>query len=141
MCPTCNEPLIVVELEGVEVDYCPACHGTWLDTGELELITELAGGQPGPLHRALHDAGRGASGRRRCPRCRRKLRRIDLGTAPVVQLDRCPVGQGLWFDAGELATLVREYAGREEATLAHFFGDLFRHRLSGAAGAGPTEER
>lgn len=136
MCPTCNEPMIVVEFEGVEVDYCLTCHGTWLDAGELELITELAGGEPGPLHRALHAAGRGRSGRRRCPRCRRKMRIIEAGQTPAVEADRCPAGHGLWLDAGELATLVKEFTGQEDAAVAAFLGDLFRHKLTGGTEKG-----
>ncbi len=131
MCPTCREPMIVLELQGVEVDYCLTCHGTWLDAGELELITELAAGQPGPLQLALHAAGRGRSGQRRCPRCRRKMRLIDVGQGPVVELDRCPAGHGLWLDAGELATVVSEFSGQENAHVAEFLGDLFRHKLTG----------
>jgi Zn-finger nucleic acid-binding protein len=131
MCPTCKQPMIVVELEGVEVDYCLTCHGTWLDAGELELITELAGGQPGPLHRALDVAGRGRPGVRRCPRCRRKLRLITVGQTPAIEVDRCPHGHGVWLDVGELATLVREYAPQAGHAVARFLGELLRHTLTG----------
>ena len=130
MCPQCREPLVVVEFEGIEVDHCPGCRGTWLDGGELELIAELAGAPRGRLHEVLHAAGAGTRGGRRCPRCRRKMRVISLGTAPAVELDRCPAGHGLWLDAGELATLVREFGGRPDAVVADFLGDLFRHHLS-----------
>ncbi len=33
--------MVAFELEGVEIDRCLACEGTWLDAGELELIVEL----------------------------------------------------------------------------------------------------
>ncbi len=39
-CPVCKEPLIVLELEQIEVDYCTRCAGVWLDAGELELLLE-----------------------------------------------------------------------------------------------------
>ena len=40
-CPVCkNEPMIVLELNDVEIDYCLSCKGIWLDTGELELLLE-----------------------------------------------------------------------------------------------------
>ena len=35
-CPRCGERLARVKLHGVEVDECPAGHGTWLDREELE---------------------------------------------------------------------------------------------------------
>ena len=58
------------------------------------------------------------------------MRLISVGTAPAVELDRCPVGHGLWLDAGELVTLVRGFGGSADAVVADFLGDLFRHQLS-----------
>ena len=40
--------------EGIEVDYCPACRGVWLDRGELDKIIE----------RSASAAGAEAPGRR-----------------------------------------------------------------------------
>ena len=40
-CPVCREPMIGLEYEKVEVDYCPACAGVWLDEGELEVLLGL----------------------------------------------------------------------------------------------------
>jgi len=37
-CPVCHEPMIVVEYQSIELDYCSSCHGTWFDKGELELL-------------------------------------------------------------------------------------------------------
>jgi Zn-finger nucleic acid-binding protein len=130
VCPECHEPLIVIELEGVEVDHCPTCRGTWLDAGELEFLTEIAGGPPGPLHAALLATTAERRGEERCPRCRRKMRLVTVGAAPPVELDRCPAGHGLWLDAGELAAIVRQFAQQPDAVVAHFFGDLYRHRLT-----------
>lgn len=39
-CPNCNEVLVMADRQGVEVDYCPACRGVWLDRGELDKIIE-----------------------------------------------------------------------------------------------------
>jgi uncharacterized protein len=40
-CPVCKEPdLALSERQGVEIDYCPACRGIWLDRGELDKIIE-----------------------------------------------------------------------------------------------------
>jgi len=42
-CPTCHDAsLTVIDRQGVEIDYCPACRGIWLDRGELEMLLDLA---------------------------------------------------------------------------------------------------
>ncbi len=47
-CPHCeNQPLLMSERQGVEIDYCPQCRGVWLDRGELDkLIEKSASIQP-----------------------------------------------------------------------------------------------
>lgn len=42
-CPNCNATLLMMDKQGVEIDYCPDCRGIWLDKGELEKIMEKAG--------------------------------------------------------------------------------------------------
>jgi len=137
VCPACGQPLIALELEGVEIDYCAACGGVWLDAGELEQIAELAGVAPGPLSAVLGAAVPGPRGRRRCPRCRRRLRTVMIGEAASVRLDRCPLGHGLWFDAGELRTLISSFARGESGAVAAFLGDVLRCEFD----AGPKGER
>ena len=70
MCPACKKPMVSFEFEGVEIDRCLECGGTWLDAGELELLTELAGVEPGGVSRALQEAE--AKGRSRQSRKQRK---------------------------------------------------------------------
>lgn len=41
-CPVDNEPLVMADRSGVEIDYCPKCRGVWLDRGELDKIIERA---------------------------------------------------------------------------------------------------
>lgn len=46
-CPVCPDTtLLMSERQGVEIDYCPACRGVWLDRGELDKLVELSGRQP-----------------------------------------------------------------------------------------------
>ena len=42
-CPACKEAMITLELEEVEIDYCPDCGGIWLDAGELGVLRSLFG--------------------------------------------------------------------------------------------------
>ena len=80
-CPACGESLIVLkEHDQIEVDYCHACHGTWIDAGELDLIlgghqarTEfLSSGRPATN---VTEAGR------KCPVCK-KIMEKALTAAP-----------------------------------------------------------
>jgi len=104
-CPACKEPLAVLEYEGVEVDYCFACEGVWLDAGELELLfgdarqcdAFIDGGSP---------HGRVSEKPRRCPICSKKMAKaVTRGDAPILY-DRCVRGDGLWFDKGELTQVL-----------------------------------
>ena len=39
-CPKCGSQLQEETLQEVTVDVCPACHGIWLDDGELTKVVE-----------------------------------------------------------------------------------------------------
>ena len=118
MCPACKEPLVVFELDGVEIDRCLKCGGTWLDDGEIDQLTRRAGGRPDPLGAAIAAAGHGRAGDRRCVRCSAKMK---LVTVQAVELDRCPRGHGLWFDKNEMESLI---AVTKDGVAAKVFGEL-----------------
>lgn len=138
--------MIGFELGGVEIDHCVSCLGTWLDTGEIEWIAELAGVEAGPLSKALADARAGARGSRRCPRCTGRLRTAELNAgdsgSEQIEIDHCPRRCGLWLDQGELAQLVHMYneGEGEGGAIADFFRDLYRSEFDGDKSAGLIEE-
>jgi hypothetical protein len=43
-CPKCGAALVPGTLRGVEIEQCGECHGTWLDPGKLERLTDHAPG-------------------------------------------------------------------------------------------------
>jgi len=97
--------MIILEYQDVEVDYCVACHGVWLDAGELELLfgdRALTDGfmTAGDDLRAAREAAR------RCPICEKKMAKHTTGGEAPVLYDRCTRGDGLWFDAGELQAVL-----------------------------------
>lgn len=129
-CPVCNVPLIVVEREGIEVDYCISCRGIWFDAGEIELLAEKLG-----CTLSLDRVGTGrehaVSERPRvCPRCDRQMEKIDVqGSRPVI-LDRCTNGHGLWFDAGEVGAVLQrsDEAEGHAAPIMSFLGEVVSAR-------------
>ncbi|ROH89702.1 hypothetical protein ED208_11305 [Stagnimonas aquatica] len=46
ICPACQVALVMSERQNIEIDYCPACRGVWLDRGELDKIIERSQGTP-----------------------------------------------------------------------------------------------
>lgn len=50
-CPNCNIALVMVDRQGVEIDYFPQCREVWLDGGELDKIIERSS----DLQRREHD--------------------------------------------------------------------------------------
>ena len=136
MCPVCHEPMVTFELEGIELDRCVACAGTWLDAGELETSIARAGLAQERLDLALRAAGTSQRAQRRCPRCRRKLRRVTLcgDKNGTVEIDRCPRGHGLWLDAGELRTVVTLFTDGRAGAVARFLAEMHEHALTSGKG-------
>lgn len=123
-CPVDNAPLIALEWDDLEVDYCTECAGLWLDAGELDLLLDapdlariLSGDSvevdPGPVKRL-------------CPLCDARMTQHCPADATEVIYDTCPNGHGIWLDKGELAAVARA-SGSDEACgrVAAFLADLF----------------
>jgi Zn-finger nucleic acid-binding protein len=129
-CPVCREPLIVLEYDAVEIDYCVGCAGIWLDAGELELLF----GDADACHAFIHYGDPAPVSRerpRRCPICRKKMAKaVARGEHPVTY-DRCVRGDGLWFDKGELAEiLVYGAASGHGETVSRFLREVFSSRAT-----------
>jgi Zn-finger nucleic acid-binding protein len=49
-CPSCADTtLVMADRQGVEIDYCPACRGIWLDRGELDKLLDRAATAVAPV--------------------------------------------------------------------------------------------
>jgi Zn-finger nucleic acid-binding protein len=56
-CPTCPDSILVLaDRQGIEIDYCPACRGVWLDRGELDKLLEKSSNTPAPSAPVLRAA-------------------------------------------------------------------------------------
>ena len=133
-CPACKGVVIVVEYEKIELDYCTQCSGVWFDAGELELLAdrlslEGAGLTPEEIS-ALPEKGVREK-RRRCPICARRMRKVVLGSDPEVLVDVCPVGDGIWFDGGEVIQVLGQLKCKLSSTggsgrMINFLGEVFQ---------------
>ncbi len=126
LCPVCREPMVIVEFENIELDTCLDCHGLWFDAQELGQLFDLAGVPE--QYRDLEsqvDRLPQAGPRRQCPRCRRRLEPVRApSTSGDLILDQCPRGDGLWFDKGELESLLKALLGENSRALNHVRGFL-----------------
>lgn len=114
--------MAIFELDGVEVDRCLRCKGTWLDAGELDQLARLEGFAPGRLTEAVEKLRGERHGERPCPRCGRRMQLVEAAGIP---LDRCPRGDGLWFDDGEMRKLIAAHPDGEAGAAARFFEGFF----------------
>ncbi len=91
-CPVCQQPLIVLELDQVEIDYCLSCKGIWLDAGELELLLEGTQWQEDLLKSFAPDHTT-KERRVRCPICHKKMIKVNCGNSqpPNSELEQNPV--------------------------------------------------
>jgi Zn-finger nucleic acid-binding protein len=100
--------MIVAEYDDVEIDTCAGCRGVWLDGGELE---SLVGTPPRPTPHPGNELGEPDLD---CPVCVDKLVKDRYGHTDVV-VDKCPHGDGIWLDQGELEAILEAFADRPAA--------------------------
>jgi len=126
-CPVCDSPMIVFELDQVEVDHCRTCGGVWLDPDEMDLLLEGSAGRDEiranlkfgePDHEKTH----------RCPICRHKMEkaRVRRQGSQGIQIDRCGRGHGTWLDGGELHAIVALSEFPEAHRIHEFLQAVFR---------------
>jgi Zn-finger nucleic acid-binding protein len=133
-CPVCKVPMIIVEHEKIELDYCTKCLGVWFDAGELELLSERLSLDKEilSLHEiwALPEANVSEKARR-CPICRKKMRKVHVGDESKVLLDICSSRHGIWFDSGEVSQVLSQLKSKgpakgKQGRVLNFMGEVFK---------------
>ena len=128
-CPVCNEPMVVIELEQVETDYCTNCGGIWLDSGELELLIEN-------LHereQILNSFSEDLSTREKshpCPICGKKMGKVIVRDKNKVLIDKCKKEHGFWFDKGELNSVIENASDNKQNKVLNLLKDMFENRVT-----------
>jgi len=104
-CPKCQlENIGEFSIEGVTINRCAACDGTWFDAHELsELLAEDARHVSALLRSRSHDQADDKKGQ--CPRDGAALLRVYSSIDKAVIIDACPECHGIWLDAGEFEKL------------------------------------
>jgi len=117
ICPTCKSDMIVIEHERIELDYCTECKGVWFDSGELDLLLQsIDVDSGGSFLKDMMNAPEAVSAekKRKCPICSKKMKKVTAGQKQAVIIDVCQQGDGLWFDGGELAQLIKHMSAKAE---------------------------
>jgi Zn-finger nucleic acid-binding protein len=136
-CPLDKSDMIVVEHQRIELDYCLKCAGVWLDAGELDLlVSTLKTEGTNSYHPEIltPETAKVSETKRKCPVCRKNMDKVWIGKDPKVLIDSCPIGDGLWFDGGELSQVLCEVTNGETRDVISFLGKAF------AAGCSTNEE-
>lgn len=113
-CPRCRGGLARQRYEGVEVEFCAACWGYWLDRGELKAILKTRALQFSEEERdailkemaretARHADTGAATEPAPCARCGKRMHPVRVQGTPV-RVDLCRE-HGVWLDTGELKAL------------------------------------
>lgn len=124
-CPVCNDAMITMELNEVEIDHCLGCGGIWLDAGELEMLMD-DGEKAKNLIKSFKEAQSCDEKVRKCPICLKKMDKIVVGNdKPELMLDRCAKGDGLWFDSGELEEVCGRAKLDEDSKIVTLLSDMF----------------
>jgi Zn-finger nucleic acid-binding protein len=131
--------MIVVEQHNVELDYCTNCSGVWFDSGELEIMMETQGISESEfsIEKLVElSPSETKEKKRRCPICGKKMKKIELGQNPEVMVDVCPIGEGIWFDGGEVRQVIKHFAKKQldergiKERVFTFLGDAFQAESS-----------
>ena len=136
-CPVCKVPMIIVEHEKIELDYCTKCFGVWFDADELELLVESMNIEASDFNmrkilglpeKKIKEAAR------KCSLCRKRMKKVAIGSSPEVIIDACTLREGLWFDGGEVGQVIKQLISqsRSESSpndrVINFLGETFKAR-------------
>ncbi len=123
MCPRCDIPLHEMTYEGVVLDRCEKCGGTWCDEQELAEVVRIQHEQFSEDDfaeiRAEEEAAAVTTEEKipdqyPCLVCGRMMNRMNYQYTSGIIIDRCPVGHGVWLDSSELGK-VQVFSERWEA--------------------------
>ncbi len=99
-CPACTDSSLTERTlkNGVTVDSCKSCRGTWLDAGEFLQLTR---NKEDATQNVLALSWGAVKSKRHCPHCQTSMSEAAF-LDDETRIDFCQHCDGLWFDDGEL---------------------------------------
>ena len=128
-CPVCKTPLLILELNNVEIDHCTKCGGVWLDGGELEILLDSSSHKKELLASFQTDENTDEK-KFKCPVCGKKMEKVLCGKDENILIDRCREHHGLWFDRGELEQLLESGGLDKDDKILTLIKEMFGHKLN-----------
>jgi len=126
-CPVCNVPMVVLEMDLIEIDHCLKCGGVWLDAEEMDLLLDGSEGREEIRRRATR-VDDSPEEKRRCPICDRKMEKARVareGKDIKILIDRCEEHHGTWLDGGELDAVIKLSSFPEAHKIHVFLRSMF----------------
>lgn len=125
LCPKCGKPLIVVERNKIELDWCPQCGGFWFDADEWKLLGVNDDKYDPFQSENVNSKEKG----RRCPVCTKIMHKTEING---ILLDKCPCFHGIWFDKGELSDFVNSVnSDSKNVKTVNFLGEVLILKSNG----------
>jgi Zn-finger nucleic acid-binding protein len=110
-CPKCLTELLKNNKYGIEVDYCTACQGMWLDMEELDQLEDRSYKEDdlkGSLMLTSEQT------QFKCPHCGDQLHQFEYRLNNLM-IEYCKKGHGYWLDAKEEIRVTELMADRKAA--------------------------
>ncbi len=112
-CPLCNVNTDIIDLAGVELDYCYECNGIWFDKGEIEVFQNAVSDLDvcRRMQEVLNDLSQinGKTERSHylcCPVCLQRMSQKKFADVSDIILDQC-AEHGTWTEKEDLAGILR----------------------------------
>ena len=104
-CPRCKEKMEATNSSGINTSTCLYCNGTWINSNALEILLDKEPNKPSKTDiqnsfKSQYDK----KAKRACPECENE-KLLQIYTHGV-ELDLCQKCSGLFFDEGELKSIL-----------------------------------
>ena len=112
-CPACGKTLDIYKTYGIRIEACPACHGLWLQKGELKVLKDHLDAASWGSLRWMNDAVESIEktsaivSNRACPECKTSLLLSTHFANSKIVIDWCRTCHGTWLDSGEFEAIAQ----------------------------------